>query len=138
MGMINADITLINAVDLENARRHYIGKEEIRQITVSMVVDSGSFMMCINEYIQEYLDLPVKEIRRTQLANHEYVEYRVVGPIEVKFANRSATCNAFVLPGDAEPLLGAIPMEEMDVVIHPKRQELIVHPDHPDGAVLRI
>jgi hypothetical protein len=66
------------------------------------------------------------------------VEYDVVGPVNVRFANRMATCDAFVLPGDSEPLLGAIPMEEMDVLIHPFRQELVVNPEHPDGAVLRI
>lgn len=138
MGMITAEITLINAVDLANAKKHIIGEEEIKQINVSMVVDSGSYMMCINENIQQYLDLPIKERRQTQLADHSWVEYDVVGPIEVKFANRTATCNAFVLPGDAEPLLGAIPMEEMDVLVHPKSQQLIVNPAHPDFAVLRI
>ena len=138
MGMITAEITLINAVDLANAKKHIIGEEEIRQINVSMLVDSGSYMMCINENIQEQLGLPVKERRATQLADNSWVEYNVVGPIEVKFANRTATCNAFILPGDADPLLGAIPMEEMDVLIHPKSQELIINPAHPDYAVLRI
>ena len=36
-----------------------------------------------------------------------------------------------VLPGEAEPLLGAIPLEEMDALIHPLRNELIVNPEHP-------
>jgi hypothetical protein len=41
---------------------------------------------------------------------------------------------ALVLPGDAEPLLGAIPMEDLDVCINPLRQELVVNPDSPDYA----
>jgi hypothetical protein len=36
-----------------------------------------------------------------------------------------------VLPGNSEPLLGAIPLEDMDVLVHPSRQELIVNPEHP-------
>jgi hypothetical protein len=36
-----------------------------------------------------------------------------------------------VLPGDAEILLGAIPTEDMDVLIDPKQQKLIVNPEHP-------
>jgi hypothetical protein len=40
-----------------------------------------------------------------------------------------------VLPGDSEPLLGAIPMEDMDVVINPLRQELTVNPESPDIAM---
>jgi hypothetical protein len=66
------------------------------------------------------------------------VEYNVVGPIELKFKNRSCTTNAMVLPGDNEPLLGAIPMEDMDVVIPPQRQELDVHPDHPYFAQMKL
>jgi hypothetical protein len=62
----------------------------------------------------------------------------VVGPVDVEFENRKATCNAYVLPGDSEPLLGAIPLEELDVIIHAARQELIINPLHPEGAVLRI
>ena len=62
----------------------------------------------------------------------------LMGQVVVKFANRMAICSAFVLPGDSEPLLGIIPMEEMDVMIHPFRQELIVNPEHPDYAVLRL
>ena len=43
-----------------------------------------------------------------------------------------------VLPGNAEPLLVCIPLEEMDVIIHPLRQELLVNPEHPYFAVLKV
>jgi len=43
-----------------------------------------------------------------------------------------------VLPGDNEPLPGAIPLEDMDVLIHPQLQELIVNPDHPYFAQIKI
>lgn len=72
------------------------------------------------------------------MANGSVVEYDVVGPVQVRFANRKAVCNAFVLQGDTEPLLGAIPMEEMDVLLHPQRQELIVNPEHPNYAQLKM
>ena len=43
-----------------------------------------------------------------------------------------------ILPADSEPLLGAIPMEDMDVLIHPQRQELMVNPDHPYFAQMKL
>lgn len=138
MGMVYADIELINAEDIGLARRHIIGEEEIKQMRVSMMVDSGAYMMAINETIQSQLELPLVDRRKVQLASSEVVEYDVVGPVFIKFANRTAVCNAFVLPGDSEPLLGAIPMEEMDVLVHPQRQELIVNPMHPNYAVLKM
>ncbi|MEP7376073.1 MAG: retroviral-like aspartic protease family protein [Chitinophagaceae bacterium] len=138
MGLVYADIELINAGDLEMVRRNLLDKEEIKRMRINMLVDSGAYMMAINETIQSQLDLPFVEKRKVQVADSRVVEYDVVGPVNVKFANRKATCNAFVLPGDSEPLLGAIPMEEMDVIIHPQRQELIVNPQHPNYAVLKM
>ena len=136
--MVYADITLINSDDLGMAKRHIIGQEEIRQMTVRMVVDSGAYMMAINETIQEQLGLLFIEKRKSIMADGSVVEHDVVGPIIVKFANRTAVCNAVVLQGDNESLLGAIPMEEMDVIIHPRRQELLVNPDHPYYAQLSL
>ena len=103
-----------------------------------MVVDRGAYMMAINETIQAQLDLPFIEKRKSIMADGSIVEHDVVGPIHVKFANRTAICSAVVLQGDTEPLLGAIPMEEMDVIIHPRRQEMMVNPDHPYYAQLSL
>jgi clan AA aspartic protease len=138
MGVVYADIELINSEDLTMVRRNLIGAEEIRRMHLSMLVDSGAYMMAINETIQSQLEFPFIEKRKVQLASGQVVEYDVVGPIDVRFSNRRAVCSAFVLPGDSESLLGAIPMEEMDVLVHPKRQELVVNPQHPYYAVLKM
>lgn len=131
MGLVYADIELINAGDLEMSRRNMLDEDEVKKMSVEMIVDFGSYYMCINETVKEQLDLTVLEKRKGQLANGQIVEYDVVGPIEVKFKNRRCHVDAMVLPGDSEMLLGAIPMEDMDVLIHPLRQELIVNPEHP-------
>lgn len=138
MGLVYADVALINGEDLTLARRHIIGQEEVKQMTVNMVADSGAYMMAINENIQEQLQLPFREKRKAQMANGSIEEYDVVGPIEVKFKNRRCVVDAMVLLGDNEPLLGTIPIEEIDILIHPLRQELIVNPDHPYFAQMKM
>ena len=138
MGLVYADIELINGEDLILAKRNIIGEDKIKRMTVKMLADSGAYMMAINETIQEQLQLQVKEKRKAQMANGSIEEYDVVGPIEVKFKNRRCSIDAFVLPGDNEPLLGAIPMEDMDVLIHPLKQELVVNPDHPYFAQMKM
>ena len=138
MGLVYADIELINADDLALARKYVIGEEEVKHLQVSMLVDSGAYNLCINESIQAQLQLPFVERRTGETADGRRVEYDVVGPVQVKFKNRNTFCTAMVLPGDNEPLLGAIPMEDMDVLIHPLRQELIVHPDHPYLAQMKL
>jgi clan AA aspartic protease len=138
MGLIRANIELINGEDLILAKRNIIGEEEVKRMEVDMLVDTGSVYMCINENIQEQLKLPIVERRKGQLANGSIVEYDVVGPIEVKFKNRRCSVDAMVLLGENEPLLGAIPMEDMDVLIHPYKQELVVNPDHPYYAQITL
>ncbi len=138
MGLVYADIELINAGDIEMARRHIIGEDEIKRMHINALVDTCSYMLCINETIQEQLQFPVVEKRKAQLANSSVLECDVVSMVELKFKNRRTICNAMVLPGDSEPLLGAIPLEDMDVLIHPLRQELIVNPEHPFYAQMKI
>jgi len=138
MGMTYAEIELINYSDLDRVKRFEIDKDEVRRMNTRLLVDTGAHMLTINETIQSILGLQVVENRSTQLADGNWVKLPVVGPIEVRFANRKSICNAFVLPGDTEALLGAIPMEEMDVIVHPLREELIVNPEHPDGAAYRL
>ena len=138
MGLTYADVELINAGDIEMARRYIISDDEIKRIHVNILVDTGSYNLCINETIQSQLNLPFLEKRKGQLAHGSIHEYDLVGPIVLKFKNRQTVCNALVLSGDNEPLLGAIPLEDMDVLIHPLRQELIVNPDHRYCAQMKI
>jgi clan AA aspartic protease len=138
MGLVYADLELINGGDIEMARRHIIGEEEIKRMHINALVDTGSYMLCINESIQEQMQFPVVEKRKAQTVDHRIVECDVVSMVEVKFKNRRTMCNAMVLPGDCEPLLGAIPLEDMDVLIHPLRQELIVNPEHPYFAQMKL
>jgi clan AA aspartic protease len=138
MGLVYADIELINGEDITLARRHIIGEEEIKRMNISMLVDSGAYNLCINETIQEQLQFPVVDKRSAETADGRIVECLMVGNVEVRFKNRATTCRAMVLPGSCEPLLGAIPIEDMGVIIHPQRQELLVNPDHPYMAQMKL
>ncbi len=138
MGLIHAEIELINAEDVGLARKNYIDQDEIKKIRLNMLVDTGAYNLCINEEIQAQLQLPFIEKRSAYTADNRLIEMDVVGPVFVKFKNRTTSCLAMVLPGNSEPLLGAIPLEDMDVLIHPLRQELIVNPDHPYMSVMTL
>jgi clan AA aspartic protease len=138
MGLIYAEIELTNAAELAMAHRLIIGEEEIKRIRVNMLVDTGSMYLCINENIREILQLLTLYRKKGVLANGEIVEYDIVGPVGVRFQNRQCMIDAMVLPGDNELLLGAIPMEALDVLINPLRQELVVNPESPDMAMMKL
>ena len=136
MGMVYADIELLNGGDAELNRRGFLGEDEIRRIVINMTVDSGAIMLSINEEIRLALGLPVIDYRPSQLADGTRIELPVAGSVIVRYAGRFCTTNALVLPGDNDPLLGAIPMEEMDLWISPARN--ILTPVHPEGPVMSL
>ena len=131
MELVYADIELINGDDLAFLRRGQLSEDKIRRLTVNVLVDSGALMLSINEAIKTQLGLQQVDTRSAQSADGTLIDVEVVGPVEVRFANRRSSVDAMVLPGDAEPLLGALPLEDMDVLIDPQQQRLVVNPEHP-------
>jgi clan AA aspartic protease len=136
MGMIHANIELLNADDLALQRRRIIGEDEVRKMTISCLVDTGAAMMVINDEICAALGLAIRDQRPSQLADGRRMTLPVAGPIEVRFEGRFCTTNALVMPGYEEALLGAIPMEEMDLWLNPNRQMLTFA--HPEGPVMML
>ncbi|MDR0663486.1 MAG: hypothetical protein LBF80_05335 [Spirochaetaceae bacterium] len=125
MGLVHAEITLKNATDLADARREIISEKEIRSVTVDALVDTGSGTLGINEEIREKLGLGIQGLRSAELANGGKQICRLTEPVEVYWKDRFCTCRALVIPGAKEALLGAIPLEDMDLAVHPARNELV-------------
>ena len=138
MGLTYADITLVNGTDAGLVRRGTTGNTNVRQIQVSALVDSGAYMLTIDESIKTQLGLDVFETREIELADGSRNECEIVGPVDLQFKNRRTACLALVLPGATEVLLGAIPMEDLDVLIDPKSQQLIVNPARPYVAGTKV
>lgn len=112
MGLVYANLVLKNAKADKN-----------KAIAVNALVDSGSFFLCLPEQLSKDLELEELEKRRVKLANGLYEEHPYVGPVELKFQDRSCFVGALVM-GD-QVLLGAIPMEDLDVTINPLERKLI-------------
>ncbi len=138
MRLIYADLELISAEDVALERKGYIQKNQIKKEKVTALVDSGVYMMCINEHIKNQLDLMFIETKEAEMANGTITRIDVVGPLIVNFKNRTTSCNAMVLPGESEVLLGAIPMEDMDVVLVPRLQTIDVNPNSKYMAKMKL
>ncbi len=138
MGFVYADLELVSAEDKGLFRRGYIEEKDIKKENVRALVDSGAYMMCINEHIQNQLDLAFVDFIEAELADGTLKKLPIVGPLIINFANRTTSCNALVLPGKSEVLLGSIPMEDLDVVIEPQKQTIVVNPHSPYMAKKKV
>lgn len=102
-----------------------------RRMAVKALVDSGSVFMTVPEHIAVQLGFDTGEVvqREVVLADGSRKAAPMIGPLRIYFADRYCDLSALVL-GD-EPLIGAVPMEMMDLVLHPATQTLSVNPASP-------
>jgi clan AA aspartic protease len=132
MHEVHTEITLKNGYDLEVARRGHIKETEVRQVTVNAVVDTGAWTLVINEETRAALGFEPKGADWVSLADGASSPCSVVGPVEVIWKNRRLNCDALVLPHAAEILLGAIPLEGLDIVVDPHFGKVVGrHGDQP-------
>jgi len=129
MSVVYTEITLKNVADAICAKRGIIKEDEVRQMTVQAVVDTGAWTLVINNETREKLGLDDNGTGEANLADGKKGEFPMAGPLEIRWKNRRFTCDALVLPEAPEILLGAIPLEGMDLTINPKRELVGVHGD---------
>ena len=130
MGIVREMITLKNAADVADAERGHIKDTEIRETTVRVLVDTGAGTMVLSEEIREKLGLRIRGLRGVTFANDKREICKVTEPVEIHWKDRSTTLPAIVSSGWGEILLGALPLEDMDLMVNPVKQELVgVHGD---------
>jgi len=105
---------------------------DLDPVEVVAMADSGALHLCIPEHIQIQLRLEAIDSKEVTLADGSKRLVPYVGPIELRFKNRVGFAGALVM-GD-QVLIGAIPMEDMDLIIIPKTRTLDVNPDSPNIA----
>jgi clan AA aspartic protease len=107
--------------------------QELAPLEVSALADTGAVHLCIPENVALQLQLQELEKREVVLADDHRRTVPYMGPVEVRFRNRCCFTGAMVLGN--EVLLGAIPMEDMDLVLQPQLQSIDVNPESPNIAV---
>ena len=138
MGHVYANVTLLNSFDDLLALEGDIPKENVRKMEVRAMVDSGAMTLTISEKIAEQLGLDIQKQIEVVLADGSFRKCDYADPVNIHLENRFACCNALVLPGADEILLGVIPLEEMDVIIDPLTEQLAIPPDRPLLARMKV
>lgn len=106
-----------------------------QSIQANALVDTGATFMCVTEEMALQLGFDISEVvgHFVTLADGQQIKVPRIAPIEICFGNRSYVTEALVL-GD-EPLMGVLPLEAMDLMVDPMRQQLVVNPAHPNFPV---
>lgn len=125
MGHVYADIELGNP-----------GRPDLAAMRVRALADTGALLLCIPEHVAQQLSLEQESTRQVTVADGRQIRVAYAGPLKVTFGRRFCYVGALVF-GD-EVLLGAVPMEDMDLVVNPGRRRVTVDPASPDLPHARV
>ena len=104
----------------------------LRSIEVKALTDTGALFFCIPEHVANQLQLQETSKKEVTVVDGRKQFCPYVGPIHIRFENRECYVGAVVI-GD-EVLLGAVPMEDMDLVVIPSERRVAVNPLNPNFA----
>ncbi len=121
MGLVHGNFTI------RNARKRGLAPKIVRAM-----VDTGANILCIPPALAAELQLDEVEKRQVVLADgaKHWVPY--VGPVQLSFDKRHSFGGAFVIGN--EVLVGAIALQDLDLIVAPGLETVTVHPESPHIA----
>jgi clan AA aspartic protease len=105
-------------------------RPEFDPIEIEALVDTEATYLRLPEHVAIQLQLEELEKREVTIADGSKRVVPYAGPVKTFFRNRSCYTGAMIL-GD-EVLLGAIPMEDMDLVVRPATRDVAPNPLNPN------
>jgi clan AA aspartic protease len=105
-------------------------RPDLEELNASALVDTGALHLCIPEHLAMQLQLQRLKQREVQTADGKSHLIDYVGPIKISMLGRECFTGALVMGNQV--LLGAIPMEDMDLIVEPARMRVTVNPLSPN------
>ena len=129
-------VKLTNDYEMTQAEAGTLDASKVRTAEIEALVDTGATMMMLPADVVAQLGVPVKGHRKVRYADSRIEEVPWVAGIRIDVRGRNAVISALVGAAGSTPLLGQIPLEEMDFVVDPKSRELRPNPASPDAPLL--
>ncbi|MGH7194674.1 MAG: retroviral-like aspartic protease family protein [Candidatus Saccharimonadales bacterium] len=136
MGRVTVELDVSNYDDLALVRRGLLPIEEVRRERVQAVVDSGAAKLVLPQIVVRRLGLPLAPKIKVKYADGRVAERHEAEGVFVELLGRHGTFTAIVEPKRATALVGAIVLEDLDLLVDCQRERVI--PRDPSGATYEI
>jgi predicted aspartyl protease len=136
MGRIIADLEVANNDDVALERRGVLPADQVRRRTVKGLVDSGATRLVLPAKLVKELGLPVTGKIRVRYADNRTSERNMAEGVYVELLGRHSTFAAVVEPKREDVLIGAIVLEDLDLLVDCQRQKVV--PRDPQGPIYEI
>jgi len=124
-------------LQLRNWQNRFLPEEKRgADVECFALVDSGAAELALPAEIIEKLKLEELGEVRVYTADGGQHLCRLFGIVEAEVEGRKCHVRAIELPHGAEPLLGAVPLEEMDWHVSPSEKRLVPNPKSPERPLL--
>jgi len=136
MGRIVVDIALANHADVILSQAGMLDAEKIRRMTISGVVDTGATRLVLPQRIVQELGLPISGQMAVRYADQRVSKRKIALDVQLRLLERESTFSAVVEPRRKDALIGAIVLEELDLIVDCARQQVV--PRFAEGIMSEI
>jgi predicted aspartyl protease len=134
MGKVVEKIEVQNWGDLEMLASG-VRKTPPRSVQAEALIDTGAGLFYLQTSLVKKLGLRQIDVVRSRTMSNLLEERRVCSPVELKLAGRTGIFRVVEVPDELPNLIGQIPLEEMDLVVDPRKRKVVPNPEHPDGPL---
>jgi len=136
MGRFRVEIELANYQDMILAKAGNLAPEQIRKTRIQGVVDSGAVRLVLPQHVVDELGVPQAGSVNVRYADHRQAKRKKVRDVWLKLLDREASFTAIVEPKRTDALIGAIVLEELDLVVDCISQKVL--PRDPKGIIAEV
>jgi predicted aspartyl protease len=136
MGLVVVEFSVANNVDVAKAAEGSLPPDQVRQVQVKGMVDTGANWLVLPQAVATELGLPPTKPMLVRFGDGR-LEFRdVVEQAWVEIFDRHGTFRAIVEPHRPDALIGAIVLEDLDLLVDGSNQMLQPrNPEHMTGNV---
>jgi predicted aspartyl protease len=129
MGRTHVDVHLENFVDTVLRKTAGNGRRKVRKVTVRAFAHTGSALLCLHRDTIRALGLTHVKSAQARAANGDVVDRRIYGAAWITILGRQCLAEIMEIPDNVSPLLGYIPLENLDLVVDPKKRKVVPDPE---------
>lgn len=125
LGRFSVEVEMANDEDLINAKSGLITPEQVRRARIRGVVDSGATRLVIPESLARQLGLDTSGTIQVRYADGRVANRAIAQRVHFTYGGRDSIFNAVVEPDRESALIGAIVLEDLDLLIDCTNQRLV-------------
>lgn len=125
MGRVIVTFELMNYYDLKMVEGGHLTPDKIRRVSLQGVADSDASRLVLPKGVVDLLGLSAGGQATVHYADRSSQKRDMVNDAFVQLLGRGSVFNAIVEPNRTDALLGAIVMEDLDLIIDCGKNELV-------------